>query len=443
MPDVDGVYLYCQIPFTGGSMSESMTMKMHDVCESLFLHDLMRLSTHFTNTIDWARFGILLAQFQDQFAGISQALYEFLEQEEKEEFLKWFLLKWGEINILPQSEIDEYDRKYASYDHYRWGKRKINGIETIVVDLQEQYGFDFALDRDYKTVADGAWLLCDFLHDQYSFKKTHVREKDVIIDAGAYLGESALFFAHQLRGQCTVHSFEISPPNYQTLLDNLAINGLKNIHPNRLALSDKSGEQFVFTHDRGKSSVDRKVGGTSDMCTVETVTLDDYVARHTLERVDFIKMDIEGAEMATLRGAVQTIKQFKPRLAISIYHLPEDTVSIPRIIKELVPEYHFHFNWYAKRKGSDAILYASIDEQPKEMKMKRVPVFDHKLFNEVIYRSLFEMDDLKAQLKEKHEKKCQELEQRIETIHNSKVYGLVRWYWRTISAAKKLFKKNS
>ncbi len=66
------------------------------------------------------------------------------------------------------------------------------------------------------------------------------------------------------------------------------------------------------------------------------MTIDSVV---TDEQVSFIKMDIEGAEMSALRGARETIKRCKPRMAISIYHSNEDMLDIPEYIHSLVPEY--------------------------------------------------------------------------------------------------------
>jgi len=56
------------------------------------------------------------------------------------------------------------------------------------------------------------------------------------------------------------------------------------------------------------------------------------VSELKLERVDFIKMDIEGAERRALAGAYSTLKKYRPRLAIAAYHLPDDPEIIPRVV---------------------------------------------------------------------------------------------------------------
>ena len=61
-------------------------------------------------------------------------------------------------------------------------------------------------------------------------------------------------------------------------------------------------------------------------------TIDDYVTSSGLEKLDFIKMDIEGAERGALQGAVNTIKIMRPKLSISVYHHPDDIRVIFKII---------------------------------------------------------------------------------------------------------------
>ena len=62
------------------------------------------------------------------------------------------------------------------------------------------------------------------------------------------------------------------------------------------------------------------------------------------KKVDFIKLDIEGAEMNALKGAVQTIRRFKPKLAVALYHSIDDFERIPKLIREILPEYKFWFS---------------------------------------------------------------------------------------------------
>ena len=76
--------------------------------------------------------------------------------------------------------------------------------------------------------------------------------------------------------------------------------------------------------------------------SVDTVTIDETVARLGLQRVDFVKMDIEGAELDSLKGGEQTIRRHRPKLAISLYHKPDDFDAIPRWLAGLDLGYQFY-----------------------------------------------------------------------------------------------------
>ena len=76
-----------------------------------------------------------------------------------------------------------------------------------------------------------------------------------------------------------------------------------------------------------------------------------------LSRVDFIKMDIEGFELPALAGAERVIDQFRPRLAISLYHRPEDIFEIPLWIGNRFPWYSLHLDHYTIH-HEETVLFA-------------------------------------------------------------------------------------
>ena len=88
---------------------------------------------------------------------------------------------------------------------------------------------------------------------------------------------------------------------------------------------------------------------TVDVDSIDNVCWED--------KVTFIKLDIEGSELEALRGAEKIIRRDKPRLAISIYHKPQDYFEIPLYIKELVPEYRLYIRHHKFNKN-DTVVYA-------------------------------------------------------------------------------------
>ena len=76
--------------------------------------------------------------------------------------------------------------------------------------------------------------------------------------------------------------------------------------------------------------------------TIDITSIDKFVSDNKIEHVDFIKIDIEGAELSALKGAAETIKKFKPKLAICVYHKGKDIVEIPEYLISILPEYNFY-----------------------------------------------------------------------------------------------------
>lgn len=88
-------------------------------------------------------------------------------------------------------------------------------------------------------------------------------------------------------------------------------------------------------------------------CIVKVCAIDKQIK----EPVTFIKMDIEGAELEALKGAADMIRKYRPKLAICVYHKPEDIVDIPKYILELNPEYKLYMRHYSDNAG-ETVLYA-------------------------------------------------------------------------------------
>ena len=89
-----------------------------------------------------------------------------------------------------------------------------------------------------------------------------------------------------------------------------------------------------------------------------TISIDNLVKERNIPKIDFIKMDIEGAELNALKGAIKTIQEFRPKLAIAIYHQVKDFDNIVNFISNLNLEYKFylgHYTIYAQ----ETILFAT------------------------------------------------------------------------------------
>ena len=173
---------------------------------------------------------------------------------------------------------------------------------------------------------------------------------EIAIDGGAYDGATAIAFA-----ECgaKVFAFEMDAVNFKNCQANIAARNDLDITLENLGLSDKAGVEHYSSWD----TASRK--NSNGSLTANFIDLDSYVARKNLSRVDYIKLDIEGAELDMLHGAARTIEHFKPKMAVSAYHKPEDLWTLALYIKSLRDDYEFEFRHYQ----IDATNYIMDDDE--------------------------------------------------------------------------------
>ena len=143
--------------------------------------------------------------------------------------------------------------------------------------------------------------------------------QSVFLDIGANCGWFTLCVARQFP-TVAVHAFEPVPLNFQTLQFNIQLNGIHNVQANNLGLWDSASE-LHFTKDLGPMN-HITPQATASSVSVRCIELDQYVKQAALTRVDFIKCDVEGAELHVLRGAKQTLEHFKPTVLLESEYGP-------------------------------------------------------------------------------------------------------------------------
>lgn len=210
-------------------------------------------------------------------------------------------------------------------------------------------------------VLDGWWfnVAWSFLIRQYWLTRgdatlVAARPGDCVIDAGACFGDTTLAFADAVGAGGQVHAFEVVPDNLAVARHNLSLNPrfAVTVRCNAQALGAASGR--LYLHGGGPGAVvNAQAGGQP----VDVISIDEYVAREALTQVDFIKMDIEGSESQALDGAIETLRRFRPKLAISLYHRPEDLTRIPLWVDNLDLGYRLHLDHYTIHQ-EETVLYA-------------------------------------------------------------------------------------
>ncbi len=174
-----------------------------------------------------------------------------------------------------------------------------------------------------------------WIREQYLLKGICEPEKgDIVISVGAFYGETSIWFSKMVGTTGMVYAFEAVAKNAWVADCNCKRNKIQNVIVENICLW--SSCRKIFIQPQGAASC---VSYENSGILSEAITLDVYCCKNGIEKVDFIKMDIEGAEYEVLCGAEQTIKRNKPKLAICVYHSAEDFIIVPQKIKEFVPEY--------------------------------------------------------------------------------------------------------
>ncbi|MBQ8172181.1 MAG: FkbM family methyltransferase [Oscillospiraceae bacterium] len=193
------------------------------------------------------------------------------------------------------------------------------------------------------------------LDKQYFDEIIKFEEGEVFVDAGVLDLSTTLRFAQKCREQNISDfrsiAFEPDKESYSKCKEIRAQHGDLDIELVNSGLYSSNTTIGFNSLGNGNSSIMEEGGSAS---SIDVVTLDSYIEDR---RVTYIKMDIEGAELEALKGCAETIRKQKPKLAISIYHKPEDMTEIPLFIKSLVPEYKFYIRHYSDS-PAETILYA-------------------------------------------------------------------------------------
>ncbi len=163
-----------------------------------------------------------------------------------------------------------------------------------------------------------------------------IQSGDIVLDAGAHVGEST--YAAIRAGAARVVSVEPDQDNIAALRRNLA----REIASGQVVIIEKGvydrEGSLTFVHRDG-SRDGFFVEGEATAGSLPITTIDRIVSDLALPRVDFIKMDIEGAEVAALTGAADTLRRFAPKIAVGTYHKPDDLQRIEQVVMTNQPEY--------------------------------------------------------------------------------------------------------
>lgn len=191
---------------------------------------------------------------------------------------------------------------------------------------------------------------------------------EVFIDGGCFDGSTARTFIQWCSGDFKrIYAFEPDKKNYERCLEMCERGQVSDIELYQRGLWD-SETQLTFLETGGQGSLIKEgsvegrekpgavmeIPAADGLDVIRTAAVDAVVGE---DKVTFIKLDVEGAELKALQGAELSIRRHRPRLAVSIYHKPEDVVEIPAYILSLHEDYRLYIRHY-QMSACETILYA-------------------------------------------------------------------------------------
>ena len=204
--------------------------------------------------------------------------------------------------------------------------------------------YDSLIDEESRKTFRGYWLgnVTNRLEKIHHSNNSHymtpgfIPERGAtVIDGGSYDGGTCMRFVE--RG-FKVYGFE---PDKNIFGHAAQIAKEKNFVMENLGLGSHKHTATYLPLMNGATHLDAQGSETAQI-----ITLDEYVREKNLPRVDFIKLDVEGAELDALRGAITAIARFKPILAICVYHKWDDFWTLMNFVKALNPAYEFALRQY-------------------------------------------------------------------------------------------------
>lgn len=259
---------------------------------------------------------------------------------------KYFVNTIDVFSLIKFSGINVNIEHYSGFDnYYRDNQKAFDEIFERLSDEESKTIFqrlvDFRLNHNLSALNTFKYDL----EGQYFEPFLKLKEEgETFVDVGGYDGYTSLQFIRHCPQYRKIFLLEPGANFMEEAKDSLA--QYKNIEYFTIAASEEKGELF-FNLNASCSSI-------SDQGTIRIQA--DKIDNLVKGDVSYIKMDVEGSEVSAIAGAVETIRRCHPRLAISIYHNPNDYISIPQQILNICDDYKLYVRHYTEG-VNDSVMY--------------------------------------------------------------------------------------
>ena len=238
-------------------------------------------------------------------------------------------------------------------DYYSFNKENLERVFKILNDDKSKEVFAA---RIRAIVSGCVGYLKVSEYEEYFHPLVALKKGDIVIDGGIseYIS-SQLKFLEVIGPTGKWFGFEPDPVGFHAASEKIKkLAPHNNHHIVHLGLWDKQDKLYFEILGEGTRGHQTKRRGSIE-CDV--ISIDEFINQNNLDKVDFIKLDVEGAELNVLKGCIQTITKYRPKLAISLYHQPQDLYQIPIFLSEICMDYEFYLGHHHSALH-ETILYA-------------------------------------------------------------------------------------
>lgn len=255
---------------------------------------------------------------------------------------------WGTLDIEKNDYNEIYEKAKSFYEHiddYIWlynNLKDYTSKKILFAILNNWYQYDFSTLKECMNYNYKHYFDLDVIPNC---------DNQVFVDVGAYIGDTTLDYIKIYNNYKKIYCYEITNYTMAILKNNLG--EYKNIVYKNKAVSCENS--IMYLKNSLVNSSANQVDNNGEI-EIETVSLDNDI----LEKIDMIKMDIEGSEYNALIGAKNHIINDNPILLISVYHNNEDLWKLPKLIYEYNNNYNFYLRYYGNNIfPTEIVLFAT------------------------------------------------------------------------------------
>lgn len=262
-------------------------------------------------------------------------------------------LLYGAVRVFPTVEL--YPAEFGSARE-RFAEAIDAGANQPVEGGYQSFGFRTAL--PLPPSSDYGALINHYGLNEFAEQVP----EGALVDVGPYIGDSTFAFAQRFP-QRPIFCFEPDAVNRARLEENVRLNGLKNVTIVPTGAGENAARLPIARPGTPGATV--QDGLTSDHW-IEVDALDHLLPKLCTDRIGLIKMDIEGHEQNALIGAREVIARDHPMLLIAAYHRGADLFKFPTLLRDLVPNYSFHFRHLDPCSPIGEYVIVAFDRDSKE-----------------------------------------------------------------------------